>query len=394
MKHSISRIREALAAEGLAGWLLHDFRGSNHVAMSLLCPGEAPHLTRRFLYWIPASGEPLRFQSAVEPGLFADLPGGQILYRGWSELESRLRSELPAGRAIAMEYSPRGAIPTVACVDGGTLEWLRAMGIEIVSSADLLQRVDAPLDDAAFASHREAGKRLEAIRREAVGLVRDSLAGDRTLADCDLQAFLLLRMKESGLVTSHAPIVAFGPDAGNPHYSPDPARPRLLIPEQVVLIDYWAKLDEPGAVYADYTYMSFAGRALPDEMSAVWAAVAGARDAALSFLRGAIRAGDAPRGCDADRVARAVIESAGFGEAFVHRLGHNIGEETHGSGVNLDSLETRDERRILPGIAFSIEPGIYLPGFGMRSEINAVNWAGDLFVSGEIQALPELLGGD
>ncbi len=390
-QHVIEKIQSALGSEKLAGWLLYDFRASNPVAIGLLSPGETPHLTRRFFYWIPREGEALRFQSAVEPGLFDDLPGRQVLYRGWRELEALLAEHLPSGMPIAMEYSPGGAIPTVAYVDGGTLEWLRKIGLTIVSSANLLQRVEAPWDEAALASHREAGSLLETIRRAALDRVRAALRDGSCLLDVELQTFMTDEMARLGLVTSHPPIVAFGKDSGNPHFGPDARHPRALIPNQVVLIDYWAKLDKPGAVYADYTHMSFAGDAPPSELIEVFAAVRDARDAAIGYLRKQLAAGEAPLGCDVDRVARAVIEEAGYGEAFVHRTGHNLGLETHGPGVNLDSLETRDERRIHDGIAFSIEPGIYLPRFGVRSEVNALNWRGELIVSGELQSELELL---
>ncbi|MBN2172003.1 MAG: aminopeptidase P family protein [Candidatus Krumholzibacteriota bacterium] len=389
MKHSLARVQAALAAEGLAGWLLYDFRGSNPVALGLLSPKEKPHLTRRFLYWIPAAGEPVRLQSAVEPHHFADLPGGQRLYRSWRELEAVIQEQVPPGAPVAMEYSPGGAIPTIAWVDGGTLEWLRDLGVTPVSSADLVQRIEAPWSEDDLASHRRAGAVVEALRGEAMARLREDLAAGREATDMAVQSRLARDLAAAGLETDHPPVVAFGPDSGNPHHAPDPARPRRLAPGQVVLLDCWAR--EPEGVYADYTWMAFAGPALPPRETRVWEAVRGARDAAIAFLREAFARGEEPRGRDVDRAARDVVEAAGLGERFVHRLGHSLGREVHGPGVNLDDLETRDERRVIEGVAFSIEPGVYLSDFGMRSEVDALRWRGELLVSGELQALPELL---
>ncbi len=391
MRHSLATIQAALRAEGLAGWLLYDFRGSNPIALSLLAPSGPPMLTRRFLYWIPVGGEPLRFQSVVEGHLFADLPGGRRLFRSWRELERLLRDALPAGPPIAVEYSPSGALPTVSHMDAGSMEWLRGMGLTLVSSADLVQRVEAPWDEEALASHRQACRAVEALRREAVGTLREALAAGRPLLDTELQARLIAGMREAGLTSDHPPIVAFGPDSGNPHHSPDPAQPRALAPGQVVLLDIWGKRAHENAVYADYTWMAFAGDALPEAESRVWEAVRGARDALIDWLRARIAAGEAPRGCDADRIARDHIAAAGFGDFFLHRTGHNLGREDHGPGVNLDDLEARDERRIVDGMAFSIEPGIYLESFGMRTEVNALRWRGELLITGELQKSPELL---
>lgn len=391
MKHSLAIVQAALAAEGLAGWLLYDFRGSNPVARELLAVPPDALLTRRFFYWIPATGEPLRLQSSVEAHHFSQLPGTQLRFKGWRELEALLRERLPRGPRIAMEYSPRGALPTVSYVDGGTLEWLRELGLAIVSSADLVQRLEAPWSPAALASHREAATRLEAIRREALDRVRRALAAGEPLTDCDLQAWMLAAMRAQGLETNAPPIVAFAADSGNPHYGPDPARPRRLARGQVVLLDYWGRLGAAEAVYADFTWMAFAGDQLPADVERAWLALREARDAALAFLAERFAAGDAPMGREVDALARARLTAAGYGEAFVHRLGHSIGREDHGPGANLDDLETQEERRLIEGVAFSVEPGIYTPEWGLRTEINALHWQGRLLVSGELQATPELL---
>lgn len=391
MKYSLASVQAALMAEGLAGWLLYDFRGSNPVARELLAVPAGTLLTRRFFYWIPAAGEPVRLQSAVEARLFAQLPGAQRLFKGWRELEALLRELLPAGPPIAMEYSPRGALPTVSHVDGGTLEWLRALGLAIVSSADLVQRLEAPWSEAALASHRVAATHLEAIRREAIGRLRSALAADEPLTDCALQAWMLEAMQARGLETNAPPIVAFAADSGNPHHSPDPERPRLLAPDDVVLLDYWARGRGPEAVYADFTWMAFAGAQLPPAVAKAWQALREARDAALAFLAERFAAGEAPQGREVDALARARLTAAGYGEAFVHRLGHSIGREDHGPGANLDDLETQEERRLIEGVAFSVEPGIYTPAWGLRTEVNALHWHGRLLVSGELQESPELL---
>lgn len=391
MKHDLAAVQTAIRGEGLAGWLLYDFRGSNPVALELLAVPAGAMLTRRFFYWIPATGEPLRLQSSVEAHHFGQLPGARRLFKGWRELEALLAAVLPQGAPIAMEYSPGGALPTVSHVDGGTLEWLRGLGLTIVSSADLVQRLEAPWSPAALASHERAAIALETIRRGALARLRAALAAGESLSDHALQQWMLAEMEAAGLETNGPPIVAFGPDSGNPHHSPDPARPRRLAPGQVVLLDYWGRLREPGAVYADFTWMAFAGPALPPAIAAAWSALREARDAAIAFLDERFAAGDSPRGREVDALARARLTAAGYGETFVHRLGHSIGREDHGPGANLDDLETREERRLIEGVAFSIEPGIYTPDWGLRTEVNALHWQGALLVSGELQTTPELL---
>lgn len=391
MKHDLASLQAALRAEGLAGWLLYDFRGSNPVALELLAVPAGTLLTRRFFYWIPATGEPLRLQSGVEAHHFGHLPGRQQLFKGWRELETLLVAALPQGAPIAMEYSPGGALPTVSHVDGGTLEWLRGLGLAIVSSADLVQRLEAPWSAAALAGHQRAAASLETIRRGALARLRAALASGEAISDHGLQQWMLAEMAAAGLETNAPPIVAFGPDSGNPHHSPDPERPRWLAPEQVVLLDYWGRLREPGAVYADFTWMAFAGRALPPAIATAWSALRRARDAAIAFLAERFAAGESPQGRAVDALARAQLTAAGYGEAFVHRLGHSIGREDHGPGANLDDLETREERRLIEGVAFSIEPGIYTPDWGLRTEVNALHWQGKLLVSGELQTAVELL---
>ncbi|MBM4119109.1 M24 family metallopeptidase, partial [bacterium] len=268
MKHDLATVQAAIRGEGLAGWLLYDFRGSNPVALELLAVPAGALLTRRFFYWIPATGEPLRLQSSVEAHHFGRLPGAQRLFKGWRELETLIAALLPQGAPIAMEYSPGGALPTVSHVDGGTLEWLRGLGLTIVSSADLVQRLEAPWSVAALASHERAAASLETIRRGALARLRAALAAGEPLSDHALQQWMLAEMEAAGLETNGPPIVAFGPDSGNPHHNPDPARPRRLAPGQVVLLDYWGRLRDPGAVYADFTWMAFAGPALPPAIAA------------------------------------------------------------------------------------------------------------------------------
>ena len=391
MKHSLEQVQAALADEGLAGWLLYDFRGSNPLALELLALPAGALLTRRFFYWIPAVGAPVRLQSAVERHHFAHLPGEQRLFRGWRELAALLL-DLPKDRPIAMEYSPGGAIPTVSHLDAGTLEWLRELGLEIVSSADLVQRLEAPWSEASLASHRRAAAAIETVRHGAIGRLREALRSGAPLTDRALQQWMLAAIRQAGLETNAPPIVAFGPDSGNPHHECSDATPRALVRDQVVLLDYWAREPGPEGVYADFTWMAFAGTQLPEDVARAWTALRAARDTALDFLRDRFAAGDPPQGCEVDAVARALLERKGYGEAFAHRLGHSIGREDHGPGANLDDLETREERRLIEGVAFSVEPGIYGPAFGLRTEVDALHWRGALLVSGELQSEIELLG--
>lgn len=356
---------------GLDGWLFYDFRHSDPLAYRILQLDPARHVTRRWYYWIPARGTPVKVLHRIEPRVLDGLPGETLLYVGWAEQQEHLRRILRNVAHVAMQYSPLNAIPYIARVDAGTIELIRGFGIEIVSSADLVQRFEAVWDERQLASHQYAAGKLRRIVDETFAHVRRSVTSRRPLTEYDLQQFILARMRAHGLITATPPIAAVNAHSADPHYSPAPQGSARIKKGDLVLIDLWAKKPAAHSVYADITWTGFVGRDVPSRQREVFAVVRAARDAALEFVRRQLAVGRFPCGWEVDEVCRTVIRDAGYADRFVHRTGHSIGEEVHGNGANLDSLETRDGRRLMPRTCFSIEPGIYLPGqFGIRSELD------------------------
>lgn len=365
-------IQQVLRDHGaLDGWLFCDFRHNDPLAYRVLHIDPVRHVTRRWYYWIPAHGRPVKLVHRIEPHTLDVLPGDQRVYVGWRELHAHLAETLRGVRRVAMQYSPMNAIPYVSRVDAGTVDLIRGLGIEVVTSADLIQRFEAVWNPGQLRSHQEAAEALRDIVDEAFQHVAARQRAQAALSEYDLQQFILSRITAHGLITGSAPIAAVGPHTADPHYAPTTEGSAPIEPGQVVLIDLWAKRPARGSVYADITWTGYVGEEVPDRPREVFAVVSGARDAALEFVTRRVGAGDYPCGYEVDDVCRQVIRSAGYGEHFLHRTGHSIGEEVHGNGANIDNLETQDGRRLLMNTCFSIEPGIYLPGaFGIRSEID------------------------
>ena len=389
----VDAIQQALKEAGLDGWLLYDFKHSNPIAQSLAGFPPDAHHTRRWFCLIPAAGEPQWLHHAIEAHHFADRAGTRTAYSGWRDLEEHLGRLLAGRRRIAMEYSPRNAVPYVSRVDAGTLEVVRGFGVEVVSSGDLVSRFEASWDAEGLAGHRRAAQVLaDGARRTHAYLVECARRGEAP-TEYEVQQKLAGMLRDGGLHLDDDPIVAVGANAANPHYSPGPAGSLPVKEGEVVLLDLWGREDRPGSIHADITWMAFLGRRVPDEVQTVWDAVAGARDAAVAFLRERAAAGVPTRGFEADDVARGVLAARGLDRYFIHRLGHSIGVEVHGNGANLDHLETVDERLLLPHTGFSVEPGVYLPGrFGVRSEID-VYWGprGAEVTTPMQEAMPALL---
>ncbi len=368
-------LRQALAELRLDAWLLYDFHGQNPTALHVLGLG-GRMLTRRFFLLLPREGEPVLLAHAIEQSQFGpEVPGRRERYASWQSLQGglgRMLGALPAGARVAMEYLPGGAIPTLSRVDAGTLELVRSFGVEVVSSADLVQRFFCRLDGAQVESHRRALAAIDAAKDAAFERIGDALRRGETLLETDVQAFLVERFAAADLETDHAPIVAVNGHAGDPHYSPSQATPTPIREGDLVLIDLWARGRGPRDVYADITWVGFCGDRPPERLLAIFRAAAGARDAGLDAISRAHREGRTLAGWEVDRVVRGRVEEAGFGERFVHRTGHSIETRVHGDGANLDDLETHDTRPLVPGLCFSIEPGIYLPeeGLGVRTEID------------------------
>ncbi len=368
VEKKITEVQEYLVSEGLDGWLLYDFHGLNPIA------GEFLRLkgiqTRRWFYWIPAKGMPHKITHAIEQDTFAETPGINHVYSAWQEIETHLETVLAGAKVIAMEYSPEGAIPYVSRVDGGTLEVVRKSGVQIASSADLVQYFQARWTDEQLATHRKAAHALAEIKDLAFRKIADCVRDEKPITEYRIQQFILRQFEQRKMVTEHLPMCAVNTHASNPHYAPSEAHTAPITTGDLVLIDIWAKLDVPEAIFADITWMAYVGSTVPDKMAEVFTVAKYARDLAVEFINDRLQAGQPVYGYEADDVARGIIREAGYGKYFTHRTGHSIDTAGHGNGVNIDNLETRDRRRIIPGVGFSIEPGIYLPEFGVRTEIN------------------------
>jgi Xaa-Pro aminopeptidase len=382
MAMDLGRIQEALRREKLDGWLFFDHHERDPLAYAVLGFRPTRHVTRRWYYLIPAEGEPQGLVHRVEPHVIDVLPGEKLRYSSWQEQHAEL-ARLVRGKArIAMQYSPRCAVPYVAMVDAGTVELVRELGPEVVSSAELVQEFEACLNEEQFASHKEAGVLVDRIRAGAFRFIGERLAAG--VDELAVKDWVRAEFAAAGLITDSGPIVGVNAHAGDPHYEPMPGTSLPIRPGDPVLLDMWARFDRPGSIYYDITWTGFCGEA-PERIRNVFEIVRDARDAAVDRVAKAVAAGEEIRGFEVDDAARGLIESKGFGERFVHRTGHSIGEEVHGTGANMDNLETHDDRRILPGALFSVEPGIYLEDFGIRSEVNVFVRVGSAGVTGEVQ---------
>jgi Xaa-Pro aminopeptidase len=361
---NLRRVQAAIAESGLDGWLLYDFHGTNPIARRILgfhSLEDAPKTTRRWFYWIPASGDPTKLVHRLEPHALDHLPGRTSVYLTWQDLERCLAETIASGvrTRVAMEFSARARLPYVSRVDGGTIELVRAAGADVVSSADLAQRFEGALDPEARRDHRRTGALLHGIMAAAFERAR-SRAGRRTpLSEMDLQRWILERFVEADLQTSDPPTVAVNEHSADAHFSNIPALDRPVRAGDFLLLDAWAKARRPGAVYADYTQVAFLGASPPEAHRAAFAAAREARDRAITPLRVTIRDARALRGCDVDDAVRYVIRARGLTDRFFHRTGHSIGEEVHGNGVHLDNLETRDERTLLEGTLVSVDAVAY-----------------------------------
>lgn len=384
----IGAIQAALKADGLDGWLLYDFRGQNAIAVDLTGVNrQGGHLaTRRWFYLIPAAGEPRKLVHAIERDSLAHLPGTTSRYAGRDQLEAGLETMLAGVRRVAMEYSPAAAIPYVSRVDAGTIELVRRSGAEVISSGDLVQRFGTMWGDAEVASHREASDKLYRVKDRAFEAIARRLKDDVATTEYDVQQLMAGWFRDEGLATDSDPNVSFAANAGNPHYLPTATASRRLGRDEVVLLDLWGKLETPGAVFADITWMGFSGREIPADYRRAWDAVRAARDAGIQLVQARVRAGREVRGFEVDRAAAEVLRGAGYGDHILHRTGHSLGADAvHGNAVHMDDYETHDDRRLLPGTGFTIEPGVYFDTFGVRTEINMIVFAHDAAVTGPLQ---------
>ena len=393
MALDVAAVQDRLRKAGLDGWLLYDFHGSNPIAARLAGLTSGTHMTtRRWYYLIPANGQPRGLVHAVERHNLDALPGERVVYAGRQELDAGLNRLLSGIHTVAMEYSPMCAIPYLSRVDAGTVEMVRARGVEIVSSGDLVQQFEAAWTSEQLATHRAASESLYRIKDRAFGAASDAIARRRALTEYELQQQMVTWFEEEGLETDSPPVVAVGGNAGNPHYLPTADQCRAVVADEVLLLDLWGKKSHAGAVFADITWVAVTSSRVPAEVSRAFHAVAEARDAAVLLVANAARDGRDLRGWEVDEAARSVLKAQGYGDRIMHRTGHSLGENVHGNGVHMDDYETHDDRRLLPGTGFTVEPGLYFEHFGVRTEINVFRGEHDAIVTGPRQAEVVTLG--
>jgi Xaa-Pro aminopeptidase len=379
----LKAVQAALQQFGFDGWLLYDFRGLNVLARRVVDLEDKHIFSRRWFYFVPAKGEPRKLNHRIEPHTLRHLPGSQAVYLRWQELEAGVADLVKGARKVAMEYVSRNANPYISRVDAGTIELVKSFGVEVVPSGDLIQLFEACWDDDQWAMHLEAAKHTRSAYDAAFDFVAARLRARGSVRETEVQKCIVDHFTAHGLITDHGPICAVNAHSGDPHYEPGATEDGEIRKGDFVLIDLWAKLNKPRSVYSDLTWTAFVGEEVPEKYTKVFNIVARARDAAIAKVRDAFGKGQRLQGWEVDQAARDVIDASGYGAAFCHRTGHSIGQETHGNGANMDNLETRDERTVLPRTCFSVEPGIYLPEFGIRSEVNVfVDAAGQVHVTG------------
>lgn len=392
MSNHTEALAQAVRDAGLDGWLLYDFRRSNPIAHRVL--GLEPHalFSRRWFYYIPARGQPTALISAVEPHVLGELPGVRRVFQTWNELHDLLRSTLSDAKQVAMEYSPNNAIPVCARVDAGTVELVRGMGVEVVSSANLAQQFEATLSPAQIESHREAAKRILAAKDQLFDWIKERLdKDDVSLTEYTVQQKFGELTTAQGLQFEHGHIVAVNAHAGDPHYDTNEAEALPVRRGDLLLVDFTGRLaEQDDSIIADYTWMTYLGAQVPERAATLFGHIVRARDAGLDLLCQRITARQPVMGYEVDDHVRAVIRETGYAANFVHRSGHNIGTATHGNGANLDNLETHDDRLLLPNTCCSMEPGIYLPDIGVRTEVNVLVLDGAIEVTG-VPAQTEIL---
>lgn len=384
---NLQHIQQALRAKGIDGWLLCDFRNRDYLAYRVLGLNFEKMSSRRWYYYIPSRGMPRKVVSAVEKHRLDELPGATVVYLSWKELHAALRKVLGEKKRIAMQYSPLNNIPYVSMVDAGTVELIRRLGHRIISSADLVQMFVSLISEEGYRLHKEAAVVMDRIRAEAFDRIRDAVRLDNGMSEYDLQQYIMRRFAEEGLTTYDPPMVGTNEHPADPHFDLTPQLARPFRWGDTVLIDMWAKKNVPGGIYYDITWVGYVGDAPSPKYLSIFTAVCNARDAAVAFIMDRFSKKRPCYGWEVDDVCRNVVRKAGYGKYFLHRTGHSITEETHGNGVNIDNLETKDERQLMPGCCFSIEPGIYLSGsMAVRTEINVfIRHDGIPEVTGEVQ---------
>jgi len=382
---NLDAIQSAIRDAGFDGWLFYDHHHRDPIAGRILGLDPNTHITRRWYYLIPAEGEPRKLVHRIEQGRLDSLPGGKGLYSSWQELHTGLEAMLGGYRRLAMQYSPNNDIMYVSMVDAGTVEFLRGLGKQIVSSADIVSQFEAVLSEEQIASHSAAQIAIDNILAEGWQEIGRRVRSGNPVTEFDMVQWFAEAMRRDNLTWENGPNVSVNANCSDSHYEPSAERSSPIGEGDFLLIDIWGRKNEPGTVFYDITWTGVIGRDASEHEQLVFETVRNARDAAIAAVESAFAEGRPIRGFEADDAARAVIEAAGFGQYFTHRTGHNIAQELHGSGAHLDNLETHDQRLILPNTCFSVEPGIYLPEFGVRSEVDMLTAPGKAWVTGNIQ---------
>jgi Xaa-Pro aminopeptidase len=381
----IKAIQAELRDSKLDGWLFYDHHHRDPIAGHVLGLAENGMATRRWFYFIPSRGEPRKLLHRIEQGVLDTLEGRKFVYAGWEDLHKTLPKLLAGSKKIAMQYSPENNIPYIGLVDAGTIELVRKLKKKVVSSADLVQKFEARWSPQQLESHLEAGRIIDRIRKDAFDRAAASVRDGKPTTEFELQRWIAGQFDASGLMTAEPPIAAVQPNNGNPHYEPKPGASNSIRAGDLLLLDMWAKCKRAGSVYYDITWVGYLGERVPDTYARIFRIVKQARDRAIGFVQEAVAEGRTIHGWEVDRIARETIRKAGYAKQFVHRTGHSIGQEVHGNGANMDGLETRDDRKIIARTCFSIEPGIYLPAFGIRSEVNMYVDEQEARVTGAVQ---------
>ena len=381
---NLEAIQAALREASLDGWLFYDHHRRDPIAYRVL--GIDPVMcTRRWYYLIPSEGEPAKLVHRIEAQNLNDLPGTEERYSSWREQGDGLSRLLHGKTRVAMQYSALNSIPYVGLVDAGTVELVRSYGVEVISSGDLVQQFESCWSEEQRQSHLAAGEVVHEAVRTAFTAIRSAVRAGQSIGEYDVQRAMMHLFEAKGIVTGEPPCVAVNAHTANPHYSPTQQASAPIRAGDFVLLDVWGKQHKPGAVYFDITWTGYVGEQVPQRFTTIFEVVRKARDTAIALVQESLHAGHTLRGYEVDDAARQVIERHGYGNFFVHRTGHSIGEDVHGNGANMDNFETHDERRIVPLTCFSIEPGIYFPDFGVRSEVNVFTGVRDARVTGEIQ---------
>jgi Xaa-Pro dipeptidase len=384
MIFQLEEIQSDLRAAKLDGWLFYDFRGRDPIAQRVLAlPGAMR--TRRWFYFVPAKGSPKKLVHKIEAEALTTLTGETLQYAGQDELRKNLKKLIGKARKVAMQYSPENAIPYVAMVDAGTVELVKACGVKVVTSADLVQKYEACWTQTQLESHLAAGKAIDRIVHQAFLLAAQGVREQKPQTEVELQKWILLEFEKANLSTDESPDVAVNAHASDPHYSPSNERPTEIREGDLLLLDVWGKMKAPDSVYYDIAWVGYLGAKVPDKYRKIFKVLTEARDKAVALIQTSVAAGKPLQGWQVDNAARSVVEKAGYGKYFIHRTGHSIGQTVHGNGVNMDGLETHDSRHLIARTCNSIEPGIYLPEFGMRSEVNVYIDEHEARVTGAVQ---------